>query len=476
LLNKSIGSIRRKIMKEIDFFSFGGRGDGETDNSPVFVRALGALKASGGGTLLVGGGIWRTGPLELFSNCTLRLEEGAVVSFIPEPARYVPVFTRWEGIRCFAMHPCVFAKDGEGIRVEGKGRLDGNGRFWWDLLREKRRRGQKVPETPEELALARLNPGFESQSGGGGGRSTQFLRPPLVQFYQCAGVSLEGVTLADSPFWTVHPVFCRGLKLSGLSVVNPHDAPNTDGIDIDSCEDVEIEGCHVSVGDDGIALKSGSGGDGIDAGKPTCRVRIRNCTVEDGHGGVVIGSETAGGIFDVLAEDCLFRGTDRGIRIKTRRGRGGQIRDLEFRGLTMENNLCPLSINMYYRCGAEHEAACFSLDPLPLTPQTPSIKNITVSGIRASGCRASAGFAAGLPESPVENLRLRDCEFSTDEASGVSPDESDMFLGIPPVKEKSFRLLNVKDPELRDVTVRGPKEAFIYSYSRFNHEPHEQIR
>jgi polygalacturonase len=450
------------MMREIDLGSFGGRGDGVTDNSAAFAQALGALKAAGGGTLLVGGGIWRTGPLELFSHCTLYLEEGAVLSFIAEPARYVPVFTRWEGIRCFAMHPCVFAKDGEHIRIEGKGRLDGNGQLWWDLLREKQRRGQKVPKTPEELALARLNPGFETQIGGGGGRNIQFLRPPMVQFYQCADVSLTGVTLANSPFWTLHPVFCRGVKLSYLSIINPRNAPNTDGIDIDSCEDVEIEGCHVSVGDDGIALKSGSGRDGIEAGKPTCRVRIRDCTVEDGHGGVVIGSETAGGIFDVLAHDCLFRGTDRGIRIKTRRGRGGQIRDLEFRNLTMENNLCPLSINMYYRCGAEHEAACFGTGHLPLTPQTPSIAGITVSGIRAEGCRASAGFIAGLPESPVENLRVRDCAFSTDETSAVSPDESDMFLGLPSVREKSFRLLNVKNPELRNITVQGPEKAFIY--------------
>ena len=449
-------------MKDIDLGSFGGLGDGITDNSAAFGRALETLKASGGGTLLVGSGIWRTGPLELFSNCTLYLEEGAAVSFIAEPARYTPVFTRWEGIRCFAMHPCLFAKDGEHIRVEGKGRLDGNGQRWWDLLREKRRRRQEAPEDAEELALARLNPGFESQSGGGGGRNIQFLRPPLVQFYRCVDAGLRDITLANSPFWTVHPVFCRELRLSGLSITNPKDAPNTDGIDIDSCEDVEIDNCHVSVGDDGIALKSGSGGDGIEAGKPTCRVRVRNCAVEDGHGGIVIGSETAGGIFDVLAEDCIFRGTDRGIRIKTRRGRGGHIRDLEFRGLTMENNLCPLSINMYYRCGAEHEAGYFSLDPLPVTAQTPSIKNIVVSGVRAGGCRASAGFIAGLPESPVENLRVRDCEFSTDEASGISPDESDMFLGIPSVTEKSFRLLNVKDPDLQNLKVLGPEKAFLY--------------
>jgi hypothetical protein len=138
------------------------------------------------------------------------------------------------------------------------------------------------------------------------------------------------------------------------------------------------------------------------------------------------------------------------------------IRDLEFRNITMENNLCPLVINMYYRCGADLSDGFFSPDPLPLTQTTPSVKNIRISGIRASGCRASAGFIAGLPESPVENLVMSQCEFSTDEKSGVSPGESDMFLGIPETEEKSFRLLHVKAPEFQHVRVTGPAEAFIY--------------
>jgi polygalacturonase len=450
------------MMNEYSLSFFGARGDGQTDNSRAFAAALEALKEEGGGTLRVERGIWRTGPVEIFSRTALYLDEGAVISFIPEPERYGPVYTRWEGVCCYAMHPCLFSKDQEGITVAGKGSLDGNGRVWWNLLREKRRRGQTGPETPAERELARLNRDFDRQPGGGGGRNTQFLRPPLVQFLNCRQVNIEGVRLLNSPFWTLHPVFCEDLRIKGISVSNPPDAPNTDGIDIDSCGDVCIEDCRVSVGDDGIALKSGAGEDGIKIGKPCRNVVVRGCTVEDGHGGIVIGSETAGGIFQVLAEECRFRGTDRGIRIKSRRGRGGEIRDLDFRNITMENNLCPLVINMYYRCGAEPTDVFFSPDPLPLNQTTPSVKNIRVSGIRASGCRASAGFIAGLPESPVENLVMNQCEFSTDEQSGVSPGESDMFFGISETGKKSFRLLNVKGAEFNEVKVKGPAEAFIY--------------
>ena len=296
-------------MLNTDLTSFGACGDGVFDNSGPFTAALQAIKEAGGGTLRIEKGVWRTGPLELFSHTTVFLDEGAVVSFIPEPSRYLPVWTRWEGLESYAMHPCIFAAGQDDIVITGKGIIDGNGRFWWKMLQEKRSRGQKKPESPEELALAALNKGYKDQPSGGGGRSMQFLRPPLLQFHSCKNIQIREITLRNSPFWTLHPLYCSDVIISGLTVKNPPDAPNTDGMDIDSCENVLVENCRVSVGDDGIVIKSGSGDDGIRVGKPCRRITVRGCTVEDGHGGIVIGSETAAGIFDVLAEDCLFRGT-----------------------------------------------------------------------------------------------------------------------------------------------------------------------
>jgi polygalacturonase len=307
-----------------------------------------------------------------------------------------------------------------------------------------------------------LNTGYETQPGGGGGRNIQFLRPSLMEFFQCEHIVLSDFTLQNSPFWTLHPIYCDVLTVRGLHIVNPPDAPNTDGIDIDSCQDVVIESCVVSVGDDGIALKSGSGQDGLRVNKPTRRITVRDCSVANAHGGIVVGSETAGGISDVTVENCEFTGTDSGIRIKTRRGRGGLIRDFLFKNITMKNNLCPLVINMYYRCGGEQNPELFSLEKQTVGDVTPSIKNITFSDITATGCKASAGFIAGLPEMPVEKLSIHNCVFSTDESSGVSPDESDMFLGLPHVSEKSFRILNVSGTEFANVSVTGPAESFIY--------------
>lgn len=442
--------------------TFGARGDGQTDNTAAFTAAFEYARRNGGAHLSVGSGIWRTGPLRLFSHTTLCLEADAVISFIPEPDRYTPVFTRWEGVECYAMHPCLFAAGEERITLTGEGMLDGNGQVWWEMLRRKRAAGQCSPETARERELAGLNKGYEQQAGGGGGRNMQFLRPPLVQFYQSADLRIEGITLCNSPFWTVHPVYCRDLTLQGLRIINPSDAPNTDGIDIDSCCNVRISDCHLSVGDDGIAVKAGSGEDGLRVNQPSREIAIRRCVVENAHGGVVVGSETAGGISGLRVEDCVFRGTDRGIRVKTRRGRGGAIHNLVFHNLTMEDTLCPIAINMFYRCGASLADGYFSLDPQPISPSTPSIRDITVSEIRASACRASAGFIAGLPESPIVGLRLRHCRFSTDEADPAAPEESDMFLGIPPIREKSFRILNAQEIELDDVQVHGPASPFFF--------------
>ncbi|MDR0637333.1 MAG: glycoside hydrolase family 28 protein [Spirochaetaceae bacterium] len=444
-----------------DLTDFGGAA-GAPDNGAAFKAAFEALRAAGGGTLVLGPGVWNTGPIELFSGTTLALEKGAALSFIPEMEQYTPEWTRWEGIECYAMHPCIFSRGQSGVTITGEGRIEGNGAFWWRYALEKKARLEAELENALERHLAVLNPGYQGQPGGGGGRRSQFLRPPLVQFLDCERVRMEGVTLANSPFWTVHPVYCSDVTLSELTIKNPHDAPNTDGIDIDSCNGVLIEDCVINVGDDGIALKSGSGPDGLRVGKPTSNVEVRRCMVGDGHGGIVIGSETAGGISGVKVSDCVFKGSDRGIRIKTRRGRGGVIRDLEFRDLVMEGTLCPLVINMYYRCGASPEDGWFSLDSRPIEKGTPEIHGVTVRNIQAAGCRASAGFIAGLPESPVRGLSVVDCFFSTDETSPASAAESDMYFGIPEVNTKAFRMLNADNPRFENCSIEGPAVPFIY--------------
>ncbi|MHC1691603.1 MAG: glycoside hydrolase family 28 protein [Sphaerochaetaceae bacterium] len=442
-------------MKTLSMAQCGGIGDGVFDNTQVFHTALTNLRQSGGGTLLLPAGTWRTGPIEMYSGCTLEIQKGATLGFIAEFERYPAVWTRWEGVECYAMHPCLYAHDAHGVAICGEGTVDGGGQTWWQYRNQIKFRKMDGPSTVLEHAFAHLNPDYQNQPGGGGGRGSQFLAPPCIQFYNCTETSIEGVSVVDSPFWTIHPVYCTDLQISHVTIRNPYEAPNTDGIDIDSCRDVTITDCIIDVGDDAIALKSGSGSNGIAIGRPTENVTVSHCQVSRAHGGIVIGSETAGGVNHVLASHNTFIGTDRGIRIKTRRGRGGAIFNLKFIDNIMQNNLCPVAINMYYRCGVlEHEQlSAFSLGKEPVLDTTPSIRNVTIERLHATGCKASAGFFVGLPEEPITDLSLIDCDIEVDGATTVPIDESEMYEGLPPINERGMRIRNCRDVLLKNVRV-----------------------
>lgn len=451
-------------MVELSFETEGGIGDGNTDNTQAFRHAFEEIETHGGGVLTIPPGIWLTGPIAMPGNCTLRIQKEARISFIPEFDRYRPVWTRWEGVDCYAMHPCILAREARKVVIEGEGIIDGRGSAWWRYRRHLKEDPNRGPVSELERALAKLNPGYQDQPGGGGGRNTQFLAPPTIQFHRCIGCRLEGVTITDSPFWTVHPVYCSDVEIRNIRIRNPYDAPNTDGIDIDSCNNVFISGCSIDVGDDAIALKSGSGEDGLAVAIPTAHVTVSGCVVERAHGGIVVGSETAGGIRDVAVFDCRFIGTDRGIRIKTRRGRGGEIRDLSFERTTMIGNLCPIAINMYYKCGVpEHERVrVFSLDHQKIVSSTPSISGIRIAGLHAMGCKASAGFFIGLPESPIEGLHLVDCRVETDTGSEIPTEESEMYEGPPPVATRGMRFRHCRNLRLDAVTVTGSREPISF--------------
>jgi len=429
-----------------DIKDFGAKPDGATDCSAAFTLAFSKLREAGGGSLRVPKGAFLTGPLELTDNMTLLIERDATLSFVTDPERYEPVETRWEGIVCHAMHPLIFARNARNVSIVGEGSIDGNGASWWEAHRRKKAGRQTIPIAPIEKKLAALNRLDGTEPSGGGGRETQFLRPPLIQFLACDGVRIEGVTLKNSPFWTLHPVFSRRILIDKVSIENPSDAPNTDGIDIDSCSDIAIVDTLVDVGDDCIALKAGAGPQALAAQRPTRNVRISGCTFLSGHGGVVIGSETAGGIENVDVVNCRFIGSDRGIRIKSRRGRGGTVQNLSFRNLTMENVLAPLTINLYYNCGAKAGEAdrLFSALAEPVSPLTPRMRNIKVSNLVAADCRASAGFIVGLPESRIENLTLENCIISMAGGNLAPVRQSEMYQGIDETEKRGLRLKNVE--------------------------------
>lgn len=400
---------------------YGAVPDGVTDASPAFREALRACAKAGGGTVYVPAGKFLTGPLELHSNTTLYLDAGALLRFSEEPSDYPVVESRWEGVQRKVYMSCVYAKDAENVAVEGNGTLDGCGKPWW-----------------------RANLAGE----------LDYPRPKLISFHGCKRVRISGVRLINSPAWTVNPVLCDDVTVDGVTIQNPADSPNTDGIDPDSCCSVHISNCHIDVGDDCIAVKAGT--EGTPLRSPTRNVVITNCTMRHGHGGVVLGSEMSGGISRVTISNCVFEGTDRGIRMKSRRGRGGAIEDVRVDNIVMDGVLCPFTANLYYFCGPGGKDSVVSdKHPLPVTDATPAFRRLRFSNITARNVRSAAGFFYGLAEMPVEDVALSN--ISVDMQPNAEPERAEMMAGLEPMSQHGFFCGNVKNISFHRVLVRGHK-------------------
>ncbi|MCF0237189.1 MAG: glycoside hydrolase family 88 protein, partial [Sphaerochaetaceae bacterium] len=401
------------------------------------------LQANAGKAIVViPKGNYNVGPVTIPSHTHLIFEEGAVLDFTDDFDAYPPVLTRWEGVNCYAMKPCVFINNAQDVVLEGPGKLNGNGQKWWDHIMLWKNGGRPAKQNlPCEIKLASLNPDYLEVPEGGGGRPSQFLRPPLLQILNCENIKIDGLFLTMSPFWTLHPVCVNNLILKGIKIENPYDSPNTDGIDIESCTNVHVFQCDVNVGDDGIAVKCGSGKEMMKFQRAE-NIIMEDCVVRNAHGGFVIGSETASGVKGAIVQNCQFLGTDRGIRIKTRRGRGGRMEDIHCSNIFMDNVICPISINMFYHCGS-NDPQLYTLETLPVKEDTPYIGNVTIDNIKAVNCRHSAVFLAGLPEVNLKDITISNSEFYVKDEfeEGL---EAEMCSGLPDTGYRGIRVINAE--------------------------------
>lgn len=279
-------------------------------------------------------------------------------------------------------------------------------------------------------------------------------RPRLVFLKNCERVTLQGLTLKDSPAWTVHPFFSNNVGFYNLTINNPWDSPNTDGINPESCDGVEIAGVHFSLGDDCIAVKSGK----IDMGRiyktPSKNIHIYGCLMEDGHGAVTVGSEAAAGVRELVVERCTFLRTDRGLRVKTRRGRGRDsvMDNIIFRDIDMDGVVTPFVVNSFYFCDSDGKTDYVqNREALPVDERTPVIKRLVFERIRAVNSHYAAGWIEGLPEQPVEEIVLRDIDvsFADDAKKGVPA----MACGVPECCRQGFIIKNVVKVTQENVTV-----------------------
>ena len=377
-------------------------------NQQAIHRAIAYLAKQGGGKVIVPAGNWQTGALRLASGIELVVSKDALLQFVFDRSLYPLVKTSWEGMMCWNYSPCIYSYGADDVVVSGEGTIDGGGsnETWWPMCGKQvfgyvkgvtkeaqvsgsRRRLQQLAEDDV--------PWDERRFGLGQG-----LRPQLINFVKGNRVRVSGVTLLHSPFWVIHPLLCKNVTVDGVKIWN--EGPNGDGCDPEACENVLIQNTHFHTGDDCIAIKSGRNNDGRMWNKPSRNIIIRNCVMEDGHGGIVIGSEISGGCKNVYAEDCTMDSPhlDRVLRIKTNNCRGGRIENINMRRVKVgQCKEAVVKINLDY----EPEEPCYR-------GFEPEVRDVNIEDVT---CRKSAYGVLIVGRDSVENvsdIRLKDCVFN----------------------------------------------------------------
>ena len=416
--------------------SFGAKGDGIHDDTPAIQAAIGACPDNG--RVLIPEGRYSVLPLFLKSNITLEIASGAELLLSTDRAAFPLLPGRvdaddphgeyliggWEG----DAHVChASAINGFGLKnisIIGEGTVNGRGfeAGWW-----------LNPKTGDKPA-----------------------RPRMLYLRDCENVTVQGVHFINSPSWNLHPCFSRNLSFISVRVTAPWNSPNTDGFDPESCRGVKALGMRFSTGDDCIAIKSGKMYMGREYKTPCEDIEIAYCRMLDGHGGVTVGSEMSGGVRRVRVHHCLMEGNDRGLRVKTRRGRGkwGVIDDIVFQDVKMRRVKAPMTVNAMYFCDVDGKTPYVqSREKQPVDEGTPTIGSVVFERVEATDCQACCAYMLGLPENPAHELKLKDCVFTMDEhASPMSPI---MSCGVDPCVKKGIYARFVDRVTLENVTLTG---------------------
>lgn len=431
VLAKKIKIITKKESICLNVFDFNTIGDGINDDTVKIQAAIYCCPK--GGCVYFPKGLYLISSLFLKSDITLYLEKDAKIiakydrcSFPVLPKEQGDYsFGTWEGslVDCFASS--ITAINCHNLIIAGEGEIDERAHLgdWY------------VDHHTKRIAWR----GFG------------------MYLKDCDNIEVIGIHIHNSPSWNVHPFFSNNLKFLNMKIENPPSMPTTDGLDIDCSSNCLVAGCYFSVGDDCIALKSGTYDLAKRFERASENIIIRNNYMEKGHGGVVFGSEASGGIKNIIVEKCIFENTDRGLRIKTRRGRGniGSIDNVIFDNIYMNNVLTPFVINMYYNMGPAggHEEYVWTKKALPFNYLTPVIGSFKFSNMKCINVGYAAGVFLGLPESLIKGIELENIYFEYNK---------EIEAGYPVMIEHNFKLknaglycLNVGKIITKNVTFKG---------------------
>ena len=425
----------------IDIRDHGAVGDGKTMNTKAFATAIAACAKAGGGTVLVPAGIWLTGPIHLKSNIRLHLDDKAEVLFSQRFEDYLPVvLIQRGGVRCYNYSPLIYAIDCTNVAITGGGTLNGQGQRWWPWVNKQPGMTHLFKAPAKAIPVEKRVYGTVEDG----------VRPPFIQTYRCKNVLLEGFTIKDGPSWTIHPVYCENVICRELRIVT-HGVPNGDGIDPDSCKNMLIEHCYLKTGDDCIILKAGRNEDAWAVGIPCENIVVRHCRMDGGHCGVGVGSEMSADVRNVFVHDCEFHGVDRGIRIKSKPGRGGIVENVWVRDVTMDNvRAAAIQLTMQYATSATTDTAL------------PKFRNMHFENITCESAKYALEIR-GLPTRPIERVTIKNLVVNT-QYGVFCADARDISIARLTLKTKraaAFRVFNCQNLHIQGAIWPAASPVFL---------------
>lgn len=375
-------------------------------NQSAINKAIDICSRAGGGRVIVPAGLYNTGAITMKSKVNLVVDKGATLLFVFQPELYPVVPTRWEGLDCWNLSPCIYAYKVKDVAITGEGTIDGGGTndTWWKWCGAEKFGWKPGTISQRNGSRAQLQKyaedgiSFDKRKFG----SKDGLRPQLINFNQCENILIENVTLLRSPFWVIHPLLSKNITVRGVHINN--DGPNGDGCDPESCDNVLIENCYFHTGDDCIAIKSGRNNDGRIWDRPSENIIIRNCKMADGHGGIVIGSEITGGCRNVFAENNEMDSPEleRVIRIKTNTCRGGIIENIFARNIKVgQCKEAVLKINLDY----EHNEIC-------CRGYVPTVRNVNIENITCEKSQYGVMVVALDTTTNVYDINVKNCKWN----------------------------------------------------------------
>jgi polygalacturonase len=425
---------------------YGAIADGHTMNTKPFADAIAACVKTGGGTVLVPPGTWLTGPIKLESNINLHVEKGALVQFSKNIDDY-PFIQNPDGkSKRFGRTPLISVYKASNIAFTGEGIFNGAGEVWRYVLHEDLTElqwkalvasGGVVSVNGEawwpskeaieaELFLKSITQSKKELTVEDYEKTREYLRPSLINLIQCNDILFDGPTFENSPKFHILPVQCENLIIRNVKVFAPVSGKNTDAIDPAACRNVLIYNCLIDVGDDGICLKPGAIAESQKPGPACENIVVADCVVYHAHGGFVIGSESYGGVRNVSVRNCVFIGTDVGLRFKSARDRGGLVENIFFEGIQMREIVTDaILFDMYYSGGS---------------PDVEARKDLTIrkiadaDGVQLNGCKI-------VPQSGAVFNVISSCNVTVN--GGSYPSATDMFMKVVGETSENIRLIGV---------------------------------